>query len=69
MKIQRDRSGRLKSLTVVLIHEVERYNVLLTKIHSSMENLQKAIKGFVVMSEELENIFRSLVNNQVLRRC
>ena len=31
-----------------------------------MENVQRAIKGFVVMSEELENVFISLVNNQVL---
>lgn len=30
-----------------------------------MENLQRAIKGFVVMSDELENVFNSLMNNQV----
>ncbi|XP_031781103.1 dynein heavy chain 6, axonemal isoform X1 [Nasonia vitripennis] len=63
--LDKDSAGRLPSLTVVLLHEVERYNILLTRIHSSMENLQRAIKGFVVMSEELENVFRSLVNNQV----
>ncbi|XP_011495537.1 PREDICTED: dynein heavy chain 6, axonemal [Ceratosolen solmsi marchali] len=63
--LKKDKTGRLPSLTVVLIHEVERYNLLLKQIHISMENLQKAIKGFVVMSEELENVFRSLVTNQV----
>ncbi|XP_054012221.1 dynein axonemal heavy chain 6 [Hylaeus anthracinus] len=61
----RDSMGRLPSLTTVLVHEVERYNILLKKIHSSIENLQRAIKGFVVMSEELENVFTALVNNQV----
>lgn len=30
-----------------------------------MENLQRAIKGFVVMSDELEDVFNSLLNNQV----
>jgi len=30
-----------------------------------MENLQRGIKGFIVMSEELEDIFVALINNQV----
>ncbi|CAK9798189.1 Dynein axonemal heavy chain 6 [Anthophora quadrimaculata] len=63
--MKRDSMGRLPSLTTVLIHEVDRYNILLKKIHDSIENLQRAIKGFVVMSEELENVFVALVNNQV----
>nr|XP_034190797.1 dynein heavy chain 6, axonemal [Osmia lignaria] len=61
----RDSMGRLPSLTTVLVHEVDRYNILLKKIHTSLENLQRAIKGFVVMSEELENVFVAFVNNQV----
>nr|XP_050848639.1 dynein axonemal heavy chain 6 [Vespula vulgaris] len=60
-----DEKGRIPSFTTVLLHEVDRYNKLLTKIHSSMENLQRAIKGFVVMSEELETVFTALINNQV----
>ncbi|CAB0031813.1 unnamed protein product [Trichogramma brassicae] len=63
--LKKDKTGRLASLTVVLLHEVERYNILLKVIRTSMENLQRAIKGFIVMSEELENVFNSLVNNQV----
>ncbi|KAL7297685.1 hypothetical protein TKK_0009351 [Trichogramma kaykai] len=65
--LKKDKTGRLASLTVVLLHEVERYNILLKVIRTSMENLQRAIKGFIVMSEELENVFNSLVNNQVPR--
>lgn len=64
--LQRDSMGRLPSLSTVLVHEVDRYNILLKKIHISIENLQRAIKGFIVMSEELENVFVALVNNQVL---
>ncbi|KAK0176317.1 hypothetical protein PV328_000464 [Microctonus aethiopoides] len=62
---KKDSAGRLPSLTTVLLHEVDRYNKLLMKIHVSMENLQRAIKGFVVMSDELESVFNSLMNNQV----
>ncbi|XP_043475594.1 dynein axonemal heavy chain 6 isoform X1 [Leptopilina heterotoma] len=63
--LEKDFAGRLPSLTTVLLHEVDRYNKLLRKIHSSMENLQRAIKGFVVMSAELEAVFNALINNQV----
>ncbi|KAG7211512.1 hypothetical protein KM043_010780 [Ampulex compressa] len=65
LHLRKDSAGRMPSLTTVLLHEVDRYNILLEKIHTSMENLQRAIKGFVVMSEELENVFTALVNNQV----
>ncbi|RUS78130.1 hypothetical protein EGW08_014103, partial [Elysia chlorotica] len=32
---------------------------------TSLENLKKAIKGFVVMSEQLENVYFALINNKV----
>ncbi|XP_023289677.1 dynein heavy chain 6, axonemal [Orussus abietinus] len=63
--LKRDSAGRLPSMTTVLLHEVDRFNKLLKVIHASMENLQRAIKGFVVMSDILEKVFRALVNNQV----
>ena len=34
-------------------------------LQRSLQQLQKAIKGFVVMSEELEMIYTSFLNNQV----
>ncbi|KAJ8943600.1 hypothetical protein NQ318_006602 [Aromia moschata] len=62
---KRDDKGRLPSLTTVLTQEIDRYNKLLKLIHSSMENLKKAIKGLVVMSEALEQVFKAFMNNQV----
>jgi dynein heavy chain len=49
----------------VLCQEVDRFNILLKVIKSSMRTIQKAIKGLVVMSEELERVYHSFLNNQV----
>lgn len=60
-----DDKGRVPSLTTVLLQEIDRFNKLLKLIHNSLTNLQKAIKGFVVMSESLEQVFTAFLNNQV----
>ena len=44
---------------------VARYNRLLKTIASSLKDLQKALKGLVVMSQALEDMSNSLFNNQV----
>ncbi|KAF1380471.1 hypothetical protein PFLUV_G00164080 [Perca fluviatilis] len=44
-------------LNVVLLQEIQRYNSLLDTIISSLAELEKGIKGFVVMSSSLEEIF------------
>jgi dynein heavy chain len=62
---QPDSQGRLNSLTTVLQQEVDRFNKLLFIIKSSLNNLKKAIKGFVVMNEQLEKMYSSFMNNQV----
>ncbi|XP_006738893.2 dynein heavy chain 6, axonemal [Leptonychotes weddellii] len=61
----RDPQGRLNSLTTVLGQEVDRFNKLLKLIHTSLETLNKAIAGLVVMSEEMEKVYNSFLNNQV----
>jgi dynein heavy chain len=68
MKIlfEKDENGRvLNSLSTVLSQECVRFNRLLSTVKLSLENLIKAIKGFVVMSQELESVFDSLLNNEV----
>jgi len=63
---QKDENGRiLNSLSTVLSQECVRFNKLLNTVKVSLENLIKAIKGFVVMSQELESVFDSLLNNEV----
>lgn len=39
-----DDMGQLHSLSTVLLHETDRFNALLALIHSSLNELQKAIK-------------------------
>jgi dynein heavy chain len=56
---------RPNSLTVVLLQEVERYNVLISEIHSSLQAVEKAIKGEVVMSLDIAEMYRSLLDRQV----
>ena len=42
------------ALKVVLFQEISRYNALLRVVSESLDNLQKGINGFVVISAELE---------------
>jgi len=45
---------------VVLLQEILRYNKLIKLISSSLSDLERGIKGLVVMSEDLEEIFRCI---------
>ncbi|CAH2034307.1 unnamed protein product, partial [Iphiclides podalirius] len=60
-----DEHGQPLSLATVLHHEVERYDALLALVHASLRELQRAIKGVVVMSESLEEVFGALAGGRV----
>jgi len=47
------------------MQEVERFNILIAIIKRSLSDLQKAIKGTVVMSIQLENMFLSFQDKKV----
>jgi dynein heavy chain len=47
------------------VQEAKRYNDLLEIVQSMLEDLLKALKGLVVMSEQLELIAISLFNNKI----
>ncbi|XP_014244414.1 dynein heavy chain 2, axonemal isoform X2 [Cimex lectularius] len=60
--------GHNKSaLSIVLLQEIQRYNILLEDIKISLDKLQKAIKGFIVMSMDLEEIFVCIYEGRVPR--
>ncbi|XP_076651590.1 dynein heavy chain 2, axonemal kl-2 [Halictus rubicundus] len=52
-------------LDVVLLQEIQRYNILLKKTRNSLRNLQQAIKGLVLMSPDLEEIFNCVYEGRV----
>ena len=54
-----------ESMNTVLTQEVIRYNKLLQMMAEMLSNVQKAVKGEVVMSEDLEKMSSSLFDNQV----
>ena len=53
------------SLDVFKQQEVERFNLLIVIIKRSLSDLQKAIKGTVVMSIQLENMFVAFLDKKV----
>ena len=57
--------GAMNSLGTDLAQEILKYNRLLRVMLSSLKDLQRAIKGLVVMSSQLEEVFFSVYFNQV----
>ena len=49
----------------VVCQELQRFNKLLSRVRSSLQELQKAVKGLVVMSADLEAMSKSMLNNQL----
>ena len=53
------------SSNTILTQELERYNKLLHRVKGSLRDVQRALKGEVVMSTELEIMGNSIVNGKV----
>lgn len=57
--------GSNSALVTVLRQEMDRFNNLLTVIHTTLKALILAIKGEVIMSEQLEDAYNSLLAQRV----
>lgn len=51
-------------MNTVLIQEVTRFNVLIKVIHSSLVDIQRAIRGLMLMSLELEQVFNAIFDGK-----
>eukprot|EP00742_Colponemidia_sp_Colp-10_P007220 GILJ01007760.1.p1 GENE.GILJ01007760.1~~GILJ01007760.1.p1 ORF type:complete len:2640 (-),score=434.68 GILJ01007760.1:74-7498(-) len=54
-----------ESMNTVVVQECIKYNRLLSVMQTSLKELNKALKGLVVMSEELDKTASALFDNQV----
>lgn len=52
-------------LTIFLKQEVSRYSLLLITIRTTLTELIRAIKGLAIMSNEMDNMFQSLLTHSI----
>jgi dynein heavy chain len=60
-----DAQGLIPSLSTVLVQEMEKFNNMLAVMKKSLIEIDLAIKGYIVMSETLDSMYLSVLNNQV----
>jgi len=60
-----EETGLMTSLGTCLSQEYARFNLLLDRMASTLKQLQKAVKGIIVMTGELDDMFNAELNNQV----
>uniref|UniRef100_A0A8D1P3N7 Dynein axonemal heavy chain 14 n=1 Tax=Sus scrofa TaxID=9823 RepID=A0A8D1P3N7_PIG len=52
-------------LLTFLIQEIERFDKLLCVVHKSLQDLQLAVKGEIILNQELEEIYHSFLSTRV----
>jgi hypothetical protein len=53
----------MRSLSIVLLQEMAKFNILIRKMSSTLHELKKAIQGLAVMSQELDEMYLAFQNN------
>jgi len=54
-----------ESMNTVVCQELQRFNKLITRVRQSLVDLQKAVKGLVVMSTDLEGVMNAMLINKL----
>lgn len=57
-----------ESLNTVLIQEMERFNILLTEIRSTCDDLKNIVNGVIISTPELDDVVKSLLNCKIPER-
>lgn len=60
-----EETGLMKSLGTNLEQEIARFNALLKQIGKTLSDFTKAVKGTIVMTNDLDAMYNSELNNQV----
>lgn len=63
--IQESKAEETGALVTVLFQEIVRYNKMLGLVRDSLHLLKRAIRGMIVMNEDLEEVFQKLTDGKV----
>ena len=58
-------NGLLNSIAICLTQEIVKFNRLIRQMLSSLKDIKRAIKGFIIMSADLDSMYTAFLNNQV----
>jgi len=64
-QIMKNKADDQSALHVVLFQEIERYNIMLSGVRKQLTELRKAVKGTVVMTSELDDIFTCMFDGRI----
>ena len=60
-----EKTQTIPSLTTVLLQEITKYNKLLEIVKKTVNNLIDTIKGLILTSNELDEMYFAFINNQI----